>query len=63
MTITKIKSMTENYTEFWSPTSITLVVTLATRFKFGRQKRNLVAQANILVDKIEPRIGVLCWNK
>jgi hypothetical protein len=40
-----------------------LVVTLATRFKFGRQKRNLVGQANILVDKIEPRMGVLCWNK
>jgi len=38
MAITKIKSMTENYPEFRSAISITLVVTLA-----GRQKQNLVA--------------------
>jgi hypothetical protein len=38
MAITKIKSMTENYPEFRSAISITLVVTLAPRFKFWSPK-------------------------
>jgi hypothetical protein len=53
MAITKIESMTEYYPEFlvanlnytgdWPPD-----------LNFGCQKRNLVAQVTILVEKIEP---------
>jgi hypothetical protein len=48
----------ENYPEFLVATSITLVVTLATRLtnvNFGCQKRNLVVQSTIFLQKkIEP---------